>query len=53
MLVEEVLDQSEHLHVLVDLIGAVKVHQPIGRDLRVLIRIIVDEILAAEDEEVV
>src|SRR5215467_10184603 len=52
VLVEEVLDQPEHLHVLGDLIGAVKVNQPIGWHLWVLVGIIMDEILGAENEEV-
>jgi len=50
--VEWVLYKPEHLHILGDLIGAVKVCNPVRRQLRILVGSIVDQVLAAADEEV-
>jgi len=50
--VEWVLYEPEHLHILGDPIGAVKVYNPIRWYLRILVGIIVDQVLAVEDKEI-
>ena len=52
MLVEQILHQPEQLDILCQLVGGVHVDHPIGRHLRVLVGIVVDQILAADDVEI-
>ena len=51
-LVEQVVHQPEHLHLLAELIGRMQVDEPIGRQLLVLVGIVADEILAADGDEI-
>ena len=52
MIIEQIVDKAKELHIIGDLIGCVEICHPIHGQLRVLVRIIADIILAADDEHV-
>ena len=47
-LIEQVLHQPEHLDVLRHLVGGMQVRDPVGRHLGIDVRVVADQILAAE-----
>src|SRR3984893_8427686 len=50
--VEDIVDESEELHVLVHLVGGVEVRHPIERQLGVLVGVVAYKILGAGDENI-
>jgi hypothetical protein len=52
VIIEEIVDEAEDLHIVGELIGGVEISHPIQRQLRVLVRIVANIILTTDDEHV-